>query len=119
MKEQIAKDWIKALRSGKYEQTTGTLKDGKGYCCLGVLCDISNKGSWKFDKINDTIEFILNTTSKKEEIALAKLPISIENWAGMSSGWGSLPGMRLTSLNDQGKSFFEIADLIEKHWQEL
>lgn len=30
--------WLKALRSGEYKQTTGSLCDGKGgYCCLGVL----------------------------------------------------------------------------------
>lgn len=32
--------WLKALRSGEYEQTRETLFDGKGYCCLGVLCDV-------------------------------------------------------------------------------
>jgi len=33
--------WLKALRSGKYKQGTGTLEttDGK-YCCLGVLTKI-------------------------------------------------------------------------------
>ena len=39
--------WVKALRSGKFKQSTGTLKDVNnsgdvvGYCCLGVLCAIS------------------------------------------------------------------------------
>lgn len=40
-KEEI-QSWIAALRSGKYQQTRGTLcelfDDGsKGYCCLGVF----------------------------------------------------------------------------------
>lgn len=39
--------WIAALRSGLYSQTTGVLKDENGYCCLGVLCDISGLGQWE------------------------------------------------------------------------
>lgn len=38
-KKQFTK-WLKALRSDKYSQTTGTLQDGKGYCCLGVACKV-------------------------------------------------------------------------------
>ena len=29
--------WCDALESGDYQQTTGTLRDKSGYCCLGVL----------------------------------------------------------------------------------
>ena len=29
--------WCNALESGDYQQTTGTLRDESGYCCLGVL----------------------------------------------------------------------------------
>jgi hypothetical protein len=37
MDQKIKKKWIKALRSGEYEQGIGRLHyDGK-YCCLGVL----------------------------------------------------------------------------------
>ena len=34
------KIWIDALRSGKYKQTYGRLHDEKGFCCLGVACDL-------------------------------------------------------------------------------
>ena len=43
MKEDIAKKWVKALRSGKYKQCQKRLYDGEGYCCLGVLCKILGK----------------------------------------------------------------------------
>jgi hypothetical protein len=38
-KKNIRK-WVKALKSGKFEQTTGQLFDNKEnkYCCLGVAC---------------------------------------------------------------------------------
>lgn len=34
------KKWCAALDSGKYKQTYITLQDNRGYCCLGVACDI-------------------------------------------------------------------------------
>lgn len=40
MDVKIKKQWIKALRSGKYKQTRGRLKGDGGFCCLGVLCDV-------------------------------------------------------------------------------
>jgi hypothetical protein len=30
--------WVEALRSGRYQQGSGTLQSAKGYCCLGVAC---------------------------------------------------------------------------------
>lgn len=32
------KQWIAALRSGKYTQTEGALHSSRGMCCLGVAC---------------------------------------------------------------------------------
>lgn len=39
------RQWVKALRSGKYKQDTGRLGDAKtGYCCLGVACIAAEVG---------------------------------------------------------------------------
>lgn len=48
-KTQIAarKQWVKALRSGKYQQAIGRLRRDGGYCCLGVACDVSGLGWWE------------------------------------------------------------------------
>jgi len=35
-----AQKWANALRSGKYNQTSCSLQDLSGYCCLGVACKI-------------------------------------------------------------------------------
>lgn len=34
------KKWLAALESGQYRRTTGQLKKGRGYCCLGVACRV-------------------------------------------------------------------------------
>ena len=33
--------WCAALRSGEYKQDTGKLKTPEGWCCLGVLADVT------------------------------------------------------------------------------
>ena len=48
MDKTIKQLWIKALRSGKYQQGQTILRslDNK-FCCLGVLCDILESNNWK------------------------------------------------------------------------
>lgn len=43
MSPELKALWLNALRSGEYRQTTGTLKDTDGYCCLGVLCHVASE----------------------------------------------------------------------------
>lgn len=38
--------WARALESGSYLQTRGTLNNGERYCCLGVACELFGKGEW-------------------------------------------------------------------------
>jgi len=105
------KKWVKALRSGDYEQATGVLYNGTGFCCLGVACDIGITGDW----INKTPTWAL-------------MP---DNAAGLPEDWdsGSLPGWfrdkiglslnqeeTLIELNDnKNATFVMIADHIEKN----
>lgn len=43
MKPAMKDKWVKALRSGKFEQCNSVLHDGKtGYCCLGVLRHVAD-----------------------------------------------------------------------------
>jgi hypothetical protein len=48
--QTVIKQWVDALRSGDYKQTTGYLhridadyETPAGMCCLGVLCDLAVK----------------------------------------------------------------------------
>lgn len=43
MEKEIKDKWVKALRSGEYKQGSGQLfcNVNNSYCCLGVLCKIT------------------------------------------------------------------------------
>lgn len=43
MNKKLKAKWVAALRSGEYRQTTGCLKEGDCYCCLGVLAEVAGK----------------------------------------------------------------------------
>lgn len=42
MDAKLKAEWVKALRSGEYKQTSSTLHErtDNTYCCLGVLCKV-------------------------------------------------------------------------------
>lgn len=111
LKPEVKTEWLNALRSGEYEQGTGSLcKDGK-YCCLGVLCELASKqGVCK--KLEGIFSHILYDGNDLH------LPASVKEWCGFGSnpqGCNAyVNGRYLTTMNDiEKKSFTEIADLIE------
>ena len=46
MEKELKRKWLKALRSGEYNQIEGELRSRKGHCCLGVLCDVLDPSRW-------------------------------------------------------------------------
>lgn len=117
MKKNIMKKWVKALRSGEYSQGRQVLvtvdeKGNEHFCCLGVLCNIATEsgyGEWQGTTFVDEI-----TDSYKV------LPTGVVAWAGMADNAGKLgSGKYLTFMNDQGFTFEEIANIIEKNWETL
>jgi hypothetical protein len=50
MNQEIKREWIEALRSGKYIQAKGFLRIRGKYCCLGVLMHIQGADD---DAFND------------------------------------------------------------------
>lgn len=108
------KDWIAALRSGKYNQIRNNLHTDQGFCCLGVLCDLKDSSLWKRN-IENTFSYVVSYESKV-------LPFEVRQWAGLSDGVGfelCPKGQSLALLNDDGKTFLEIADIIENKLKEL
>ena len=114
MKKEIADRWIEALESGEYKQTTGALQNNKGFCCLGVLCDLAVKDGHVTKRIHPSgaVEY---------DQSCSILPESVMIWAGMSDTNGKLlNGTYLTQLNDErGYSFKDIADEIREEWETL
>lgn len=111
MKKEVMERWVVALRAGKYEQGIGVLRSADNkYCCLGVLCDILG-AQWTEPSDDSHYTVGYDTTF---------LPVSIAHQASMRSGDGELvDSLSLVKLNDTGKNFNEIADIIEQNWEQL
>jgi hypothetical protein len=113
--DEARKQWIEALKSGKYPQIRHALHTIQGYCCLGVACELFSKelgihrefhgGSESFDK------------------KYSALPESLVELLGLknSEGGCTTNGPYLTELNDHnGYDFNRIAEELEsgKYWRE-
>ena len=111
MKEEVKDLWVAALRGGKYEQGKGHLRCGPMYCCLGVLCDL----------LAVPVRDHGNCYAFGDEVTTAYLPASAMDASGIISVDGSLPGgcESLSTLNDRGTPFLDIATIIEANWQHL
>lgn len=125
MNPEVKAQWLEALRSGKYRQATGVLQrvnvanpqDPKGFCCLGVLCDISGKGRWEAPE-NDGRQAATFNVTGSDETATACLPTSVAQWAEFNDLVCVDIGGKIATLdshNDTGASFEQIADAIEKY----
>lgn len=113
MKKNVADKWVKALRSGEYEQTVETLQDAGGYCCLGVLCRVG-------EKLGVTVDSEYNELGGD---TLEDQPDILE-WSGLKSTQGSFGSSgvltALTALNDnENYDFNKLADTIEENWEQL
>jgi hypothetical protein len=121
MKEKYVKLWLDALRSGEYTQTTDRLRDAHGgFCCLGVLCDVVKKA----DNLEEDWELDIGSRSFYFFNEFQVLPQKIQEITGMEDAGGQIcfedsSSIVLTELNDSGSSFKEIADIIEKYWEDL
>ena len=109
MNQQVKEKWLSSLRSGDYKQTRLHLRTDNGFCCLGVLCDLYGKEhnvEWKLMNNNHFYVFQDET---------ATLPLSVIECAGVEDDNPEICETPLSRLNDNGSTFNEIADLIEKH----
>jgi hypothetical protein len=108
MKARIKEMWLAALRSGQYKQAQNTLSDGKGFCCLGVLCNIhalETGTPWRqFKKAVEPCYMGSKTF----------LPVTVQKWAGLNGTDPSAGGVLLSQRNDIGDTFKQISKLIEK-----
>ena len=116
--------WVRALRSGKYEQATGALRREVGFCCLGVLCDVFDTDKWNVGIDDDDGDERWSYGYEDDNFifkANEVLPMHVARIAGLDTQNPEVPyGIEgemksLASINDNGATFAEIADLIETH----
>lgn len=132
---ELKKKWLKALRSGEYQQGTNYLRtDQDEFCCLGVLCDIKDKGGWKavpeadyFDQFKKLGRFAWYKFPDDQTESMFNAFEESASWAFVGAhddiDWEFAPGdfgvdrrdqEELARMNDRGASFDEIADWIEE-----
>lgn len=97
--------WVAALRSGRYRQAEGVLKDNTDpkhlkYCCLGVACNLINRRGWEkmdYDVPSfDDSQFVMSADTRKQ------IGLSYQAQKG------------LVKRNDRGDTFDQIANHIER-----
>lgn len=142
MKPEWKERWINALRSGEYSQGQNylniweTLRNKHFYCCLGVLIDLSGPDSWEVDEdiliglghqLHDNFDVDLNEDIEaiKQLIHEYDLSTEISTTSGSVEllqndeleffGLDNISHDFLIRMNDNGKTFNEIADWIEEN----
>ena len=125
MTENQAMLWVEALRSGKYKQVGNHLKAKKGHCCLGVLCELSQKVEFEKHPDDDGIYAVIDGNN----VDFGALPLKVMAEFRLSNSEGrpscrvvTIDGNEYTSLahaNDSGVSFAKIADWIEENYMYL
>lgn len=129
MKPEIAKIWVDALRSGKYDQGISVLRDKDNkFCCLGVLCELAVKEGIIDTPVlmDDNREYYIY-----EKHSYGVLPNNVQEWAGMKNSNGRYTDtfdsngnyvqiLALYIHNDRDKmNFNQIADIIEQNMEKL
>lgn len=112
MQKDVRDRWVKALRSGDYEQGAGRLCNENKYCCLGVLNDIQGNDF----VLEDGVQKYYDIDDKEQYVFALNV-----GWLE-SQGLESHDVMTLWLMNDERNasgehvySFSDIADFIEEN----
>lgn len=106
LNKALKQKWLRALRSGRYKQAPNALKKDGAYCCLGVLANVAGC-KWKAGP-DGGLQPILKGKSigSGEDKEMYLRP----DFCGIRRRKQD----KLANMNDEGKSFREIADAIER-----
>ena len=120
MTTQLYDKWIEALDS--YNQGYGTLRssNGENYCCLGVLCDISDLGDWTtVTDDNDGFEYLVNQDYSSSQLPnKIRAQVGLANEAGKFNFYELSPQLRidiLTAMPNRGHSLNQIFPSRNRH----
>lgn len=121
--------WVKALLSDKYSQDTSYLKTDDGFCCLGVICDIEGV-EWSEETKSGERGYMFGKEGEAEGLNVALMERyglnGIQGQLNDTIYWIEGEWQRevppeqysyssydgLAEANDDGRSFKDIADLI-------
>jgi hypothetical protein len=101
-----AKRWVAALRSGEFTQAKEKLEDRGSYCCLGVACVIAERnGNVRIERDANGIIGIILVEAQSKVLAWLNMQAFEENELGQK--------------NDEGMTFLELADYIERNQEKI
>lgn len=109
--------WLTALRSDDYAQSKSVLRNSKGFCCLGVQCDVLGT-KWQPGIINDTFATTHGSMQMPTYADLGPEILAVMQQSTTfrsdddSEGTHDIMGA-LSWHNDKGSTFDEIADWVE------
>lgn len=115
--------WLAAMRSGKWRQTRRYLEDDNGNCCLGVairVLEAVRPGTVVIRQVvgSTTRLFIIDG-----DVKTGVLPLQAQHYFGLRHEDGAAvigdTRIALTLCNDAGRTFPEIADIIEANARDL
>jgi hypothetical protein len=104
--------WIETLRTGNYKQGKTFLNSDNHFCCLGVACELFFTGK----RENSTSGIAYIEPQDRSGGCVCDAPPSIIESLGLYGRYGQTRSGgidSLANLNDMGKTFNEIADIIE------
>lgn len=108
--------WLEALRSGQYVQGREMLHSAdEKYCCLGVACELFIPETGRYGGYAQTFALPHPTEcySYGEEHETGAAPKELYEHLGFRCGIADRTDA-LTSMNDAGVTFEEIAGMIEE-----
>ena len=139
MRQEAAQLWTERLRSDKYKQCAERLmrkyadEDDVRHCCLNVLNIVAMENGVKIF-IDEKDCAVYWGDKGVEEYTI---PEPVQEWAGLKSNSARfddpylLGFVRAASDNEEaycslancndilGKNFYQIADLIDEHWEQM
>lgn len=118
MNKNVKKKWIKALRSGGYEQGHGALctvtEAGDEFCCLGVLCELHAQATGGVWEEGQGVQALIAGLGLCYAGDPFMPPEDVLRWAGIDEGEPLHRPITLSEMNDiEERSFSQIADWIE------
>ena len=106
---------IDGLVSNKYQQTRFTLRDDNGYCVGGVMCDISERGTWRLKSPMGHRYFEYNMAGSNlptdADLFISLVPAVVALDFGLTRGAVEI----LSAANDAGADFLELANALDRY----